>query len=1106
MRGPVVRCPLALVLILLAGLIASSIGSAAPARAGEGMLLRFPSLSKDRVAFVYANDIWVAPRAGGLATKITSHDGQEWFPRFSPDGKSIAFTGDYDGNREVYVVAADGGEPTRLTWSPDLGGGVAERMGPDNAVLGWTPDGRVIYRSRRDQWNAFMGRPWTVSLDGGLPEPLPVPYGGLTSFSPDGKKFAYNPSWREFRTWKRYRGGMAQDIWTYDPATRAAERITDWEGVDDFPMWHGDAIYFLSDRDKRANLYSYDTKSKATRQLTRYTEFDIKFPSLGPDAIVFELGGKLTAYDLASGQTAAIAVDVPSDKVLVRPHFVDVGGRIEDFSLSPDGKRALFIARGDVFTVPAEHGEPRNLTQSSGSRERSAAWSPDGRRIAYLSDETGEEEIWVRSQDGKGEPTRVTTDGHCRRFALVWSPDSKRIAFSDKTNNLYWVDVDARRTTLVDSSRVWEIRDYSWSPDSRWIAYAKPSDRKNAMYTINLYDSQTRKITPVTDDFSDSDSPVFDPDGASLYFLSRRDWNATLSGYEANFVYSRRTRPYAVTLSADSLSPFAPESDETEFDGDGAKGEGKDKKGGKKDEKKDDKKSAGPTRIDLDGIGSRIVGFPVDPGEYFGLRAVSGKVFWISGPTGTLTGKPPGERSLRVFDLKKRKEEEVHSPVQNYEVAAKGEKLILLSKEKYAIVDAEPDQKADKPLDVSKLQALLDPRAEWRQIFNEAWRLERDYFYAANMHGVDWPGLRDRYGALLPHVAHRVDLTYLIGEMIGELGAGHSYVGGGEAPHPERVKIGLLGADLELDGGRYRIARIFEGQNWDKGRRSPLTEPGLNVKVGDFVLSIDGKPLRAPTNPGSLLWNRAGKQTTLVVNSGPSETGSREIVVVPIEFDAGLRYWNWVEANRRYVDKMTNGRCGYIHIPNMGGDGLNEFVKTYYPQVRKEALVLDVRWNGGGFVSQMILERLRRVVDAMGASRNGAEDTYPDATHYGPKICLLNQWSASDGDIFPYHFRNFGLGKLVGKRSWGGVVGIRGGDNLVDGGFVTIPEFGSYGLDRKWIIENYGVDPDVEVENLPGDVMAGKDAQLDTAIKMMNDELAKRSYKLPARPADPTDR
>ncbi len=1078
------------------------------ASAAEGRLLRFPHVSMDQVTFVYANDIWVAPRGGGLATKITSHEGQEWFPRFSPDGAWIAFTGDYDGNREVYVVPSTGGEPARLTYSPDIGDGIAERMGPDNAVLGWTPDGRVIYRSRRDQWNAFMGRPWVASPTGGLPEPLPIPYGGLLSFSPDGAKVAYNPTWREFRTWKRYRGGMAQDIWVIDLASHESERITDFEGVDDFPMWHGDTIYYLSDQGGRANLYAYDTRAKRARRLTDVANYDIKWPSLGPDAIAYEQGGRIFTFDIATGATTEIRIEVPSDKILVRPRFVPLGESIEEFSLSPDGKRALFVARGEVITVPAKDGEPRNLTQTSGARERWATWSPDGKRVAYVSDASGEQEITVRSQDGKGEATRVTTDGACARFALVWSPDSKRLLFADKNLRLFWVDVEARRTTFIDSADTWEIRDYSWSPDSRWVAYAKPSG--NLFYSIFLYNIGTRAITRVTTDFTQDYEPVFDPDGKYLYFLSDRDWNATLAGYESNFVYARRARPYAVTLRADLPSPFEPKSDEAGKNGDDEEENGKNGDEGENGKKKSKKakKPAEPTKIDLAGIGDRIAGFPVDPGEYGGLRAVSGKVLWLSSPTGTLTGKPPGKTSLRIYDLDDREEKEVLAPVDAYDVAAEGKKLIVESDDKYHILDVKPEQKAEKALKLAGLEMLLDPRAEWRQILDDAWRLERDYFYAPNMHGVDWPALRERYAALLPHVAHRVDLTYLLGEMLGELGVGHSYVGGGEGPKPERVKIGLLGADLEADraSGRYRIARILEGQNWDSHRRSPLTEPGLNVKVGDYVLAIDGKPLRAPTDPGSHLWNRAGKQTTLVVNARPTETGSREITVVPIDFDSGLRYWNWVEANRRYVEEHSNGRIGYVHLPNMGGDGLNEFGKTFYPQARKEGLIVDVRWNGGGFVSEMIIERLRRVLGSLAASRNGADFTYPDAVHIGPKVCLLNQWSASDGDYFPYHFRGYGLGTLVGKRSWGGVVGIRGGGNLVDGGFVTIPEFGAYGLDSKWIIENHGVDPDIEVENVTKDVIAGKDAQLDRAIALIMEELATKSYTLPKRPADPTDR
>ncbi|MBW1810946.1 MAG: PD40 domain-containing protein [Deltaproteobacteria bacterium] len=1083
--------------------MAVGLGLAANALAAEGRLLRFPDITKDKIAFVYANDIWLAARSGGMATRLTAHPGQEWFPKFSPDGKWIAFTGDYDGNREVYVMPISGGEPKRLTYHPDAFPGVPERFGPDNMVLGWTKSGRIIFRSRRDQWNIFMGRPWTVSPQGGLPEPLAIPYSGFLSFSPDGRKLAFNPTCREFRTWKRYRGGMAQDIHIYDLVSRRSEPIIDSDAVDDFPMWHQQTIYFVSERDRRANLYAYDLPTKKTRQLTKFTDFDIKFPSLGQAAIIFELGGQLYTFDLDSQKPQKVAIEIPSDLAFARRHFIEAEDNIEEFWLAPDAKRALFVARGELFSVPAEKGVVRNLTRTSGIRERHAQWSPDGKTIAYLSDEGGEYDLYIRSEDGQGKPERITKDADCFRFSVEWSPDSKKLLFADKNLRLFFVDIKTKKTTLIDQAEYWEIRDYSWSADSRWVAYAKPA--RNIFYSIYLYNLETKKSSPVTSDFTNDYAPIFDPDGKYLYFLSGRDFNATLAGYESNFVYTQSDRPYAITLRADLPSPFAPQSDETET-GPAAGKKTESKKSLSSSSKKKEAKG-----IDLAGIESRAVAFPVKPGNYWGLRAVSGKVLWMSGQVRKLTGEPPKDNSLRIFDMEKRKEEQVHSPVENYETSFRGEKLIYRSEKKYYIVEVKPDQKPDKDrkaLNLAGLSMSVDPPSEWRQMFFEAWRLMRDYFYAVNMHAQNWAELRDRYAGLLPYVAQRADLTYLIGEMIGELGVSHSYVGGGDEPETESVDVGLLGAELEADLGsnRYRIKKIYRGQNWTKKRRSPLTEPGLNVSPGDYILQIDGRELEVPTHPSSLLLNRADQQTTLLINKIPSRAGSREIVVVPIGHDSGLRYYDMVESNRQYVDKQSKGKIGYIHIPDMSGNGLNEFIRSYYPQIRKEAMIVDVRWNGGGFVSQMIIERLRRVVAGMDAPRNAKPFTYPDAAHHGPKVCLLNQWSASDGDLFPHFFRRFGLGKLIGKRSWGGVVGIRGGTNLVDGGYLYVPEFAYYDINGSWMIENRGVEPDIEIDNPPAEVMAGKDAQLDKAIELMLEELKKKSYQLPKRPKDPTDR
>ncbi len=1072
-------------------------------------LLRFPSISSDSVAFVYANDIWTGSRQGGQASRLTSHPGQEWFPRFSPDGKWIAFTGDYDGNTDVYVIPATGGAPRRLTWSPDISGGVPGRFGPDNAVLGWTKDGKIIFRSRRDQWNVFMGRPWVVSPEGGPASPLGLPYSGLLSLSPDGSKVAFCPTFREFRTWKKYRGGMAQDILVMDLGTGETKTIIDSDSVDDFPMWHGDTLFFVSDRTGRANLYSYNFKDKTTKQLTHYADYDLKWPSLGPDGIVFELAGELYLYTFSKQKAEKISFHVPSDDVFSRPRVVDVQNRIEEYWLSPDAKRALFVARGELFSVPAEHGATRNLTRTSGVRERHAMWSPDGKTIAYLSDETGEYEVYVRTQDGKDKPVQLTKDGHGFRFQLVWSPDSKRLAFGDKDQRIWWIDVKTKNKTLVDESKYWEMQNYSWSADSRYLAYEKPDD--TYMTSIWIFDTKTGKTHRVTSKMFDDSEPVFGPRGKYLYFMSRRDFNATLATYESNFVYTHMTRPYALVLHAKELSPFAPRSDEA------CAADKNENETGAKDTKahscsKAESKEEKIAPIDFDGLEKRVVAFPVPACNCHDLRAVEGMVLWVDGPTATLTGKPEGKSSLHVFDLDKRKDQKVYEPVDGYEVASLGKKLIYRSDGKYYIVDIKPDQKPDgkniKALDLSGLRMQLDPSKEWKQIFVEGWRLMRDHFFAPNMRGLDWLGVRKRYESLLPYVAHRQDLTYIMGEMISELGTSHSYVGGGDVPNIKKVSVGLLGADLEPDpsSGRWRIKKIFKGQNWDHERASPLTEPGLDVSVGDYILEINGQQLRLPDVPGKLLLDRAGRQTVLRISRIPSKTGSKEITIVPLKNDSGLRYYDWVEQNRLYVEKRSGGKIGYIHIPDMGGEGLNEFARTFYPQVRKKALIIDVRWNGGGFVSQMIIERLRRVLGGMDAARGGGLFTYPDAVHVGPKVCLINQWSASDGDLFPHFFRHYKLGKLVGRRTWGGVVGIRGSTNLVDGGYVYQPEFAYYGLNSRWMIENHGVDPDIRVDNQPSDVLHGKDAQLDQAIKLMLDDLERATFVLPPRPADPQDR
>jgi len=1085
--------------ILIAGL-GLSLLMVALVNSEECRLMRFPDIHQDRIVFVYAGDLWLSPSEGGIARRLTTHVGMELFPKFSPDGKMIGFSAQYDGNTDVFVIPSEGGEPKRLTYRPGLEN-LPDRFGFDDMVLDWHSDGkRILFRSWRESYNSWFQKLFLINVKGGFPERLSLPEAGLTSFSPDGSKIAYNRIFRNFRTWKRYKGGLAQEIWIYDLENNTVERITNYEGTDTSPMWHQNRIYFVSDRDHTANIFCYDLNTRKARKITSHDEYDVKWPSLGPRSIVYENGGYLYVLDLKSEQSRKITVEIPDDRVLTRSEFISVSDYVNDYNLSPDGKRALFTARGDIFTVPAEKGNTRNLTNTPGAREKYSTWSPDGKWIAYLSDRTGEDELYLVQQDGKGEEIRITTNGDCFRFVPVWSPDSKKLLFADKNLKLYYVEVESKQITEIDSTRDGEIYDYSWSPDGRWVAYAKPA--KSHFYSIFIYSLKEKEIHRVTEDFTDDSEPIFDPEGKYLYFFSKRDFNAMLGNFDPSFTYNQMTRIYVVTLQADSLSPFAPESDEVELKEEKEK---KEKEEEKKEKKKEVKKEV---HIDIEGIEDRVVAVPTDPGNYYGLRATEGKILYISFPTWTLTGGSPGPKgTLHLFDMEKRKDHQLLTPVDGYDISGDGEKVIYKSEKKFGIIDAKPGSPkiGDGALKLDGMQMKVDYRKEWKQIFNEVWRRERDFFYAPNMHGLDWELMRKRYGELLPYVAHRSDLTYLIGEMIGELCCSHTYVSGGDRPKVELVKTGLLGVDWELDtlSGFYRIKKIYPGKNWEENLRSPLTEPGVEIKEGEYILAVDNKTLQYPTNPYSLFENTVGKTVNLKVNSKPSPDGAREVEVKPIASEDDLRANFWVETNRRKVEEATNGKVGYIFLPNMSGKGLNEFAKSFFPQIRKEGLIIDVRYNGGGFVSDMILERLRRVLVGMSSSRNAGDYTYPGGVLHGHMVCITNQYSASDGDYFPYYFRQYGLGAIVGKRTWGGAVGIRDFIPLVDNGYITVPEFAPFGLEGEWVMENYGVDPDIEVDNLPDFVIQGNDPQLEKAIEVIMKKIDQEPRKLPERPPYP---
>ncbi len=1067
--------------------------------AEEARVLRFPAIYKNQVVFTYAGDLYTVPLSGGTARKLTSHVGYEFFARFSPDGKFIAFTGEYDGNREVYIIPSEGGIPKRLTYTPVLRrDDISDRMGPNNIVMGWTPDGKnIIFRSRMREWNDFNGQLYLVPKEGGLPVQLPLPRGGFCSFSYDGKKLAYNRIFREFRTWKRYRGGMADDVWIYDFQTKKIKNITNNPALDIIPMWSGENIYFLSDRDEksRMNLYVYNLKTEKVRKLTDFDDYDIKFPSLGPDAIVFEKGGYIYSFDLKTEKTSKIPIYIADDQITGREEIVKVSEKINYFDISPDGKRALFGARGEVFTVPAKHGNTRNLTNSSGIHEREPHWSPDGKWIAFISDKTGRDEIYIMPQDGSEEPIQITKNGDTYKYEIVWSPDSKKIMWSDRKFRLNYVDIETKKVVEVAKASTWEIRSYSWSPDSNWIAYSKPE--LVGMTKIYLYSLLKKETYEVTDGWYNSYSPVFSSDGKFLFFVSDRDFNPVYSRTEFNHAYLSMARIYLVTLTPEEKSPFEPKSDEVEIAEKKEDVQMEKPQARKEDVKKKPEKSKA-IKVEPEGIKNRIVALPIEVANYWNLSSVDDKLYYMK------RDYIDRRAVLKFYDLKKQEEKELGN-INGYVISHDQKKMLVSQNRTFAIIDLpSAPLRMEEKLDLSNMEMKLDRKAEWAQIFEECWRQMKDFFYDPNMHGVDWEKIKKQYEPLAKAVNHRADLTYVIGEMIGELNAGHTYVGGGDLPQVKRINVGMLGVQLERDEtGYYRIKKILKGENWNKSLRSPLTEPGLNVEEGDYIIAVNGKSSNQMQNIYEALVNTAGKQVTLRINNKPSESGARDIVVVPIENENNLYYYNWVQKNIEKVEKATNGKVGYIHIPDMGVRGLNEFVKHFYPQLRKKALIVDVRGNGGGNVSPMIIERLAREVAMVDIARGSVPQPDPSALLMGPKICIIDEFSASDGDIFPYRFRKYNLGKLIGKRTWGGVIGIRGTLPLTDGGYLNKPEFATYGLEGKWIIEGQGVEPDIWVDNDPAKEFEGIDEQLNKAIEIILEELKTKEKTLPQVPPYP---
>lgn len=1082
----------------------------------DARMLRYPDVSATQIAFTYAGDIWLVPKTGGVAVRLSSPKGEEVFPRFSPDGKTLAYSANYDGNTDVYTVPVQGGDPVRLTWHP-----MTDR------VLDWHPDGtRVLFASGRESGRQRYNQFFLVSAKGGPAERLPVPYGEFAAYSPDAKRLAYLPQSQAFRTWKRYRGGWAPDVWIFDLTAQQATNVTSSDANDEHPMWHGDTLYFLSDRaaNQRANIWARNATTGALRQVTQFNDFDVTFPAIGPNDIVFEAGGRLYLLDLATEKTTEVQVQVITDRTTLKPRNEPVAELIRFAGPSPTAKRAVFEARGDVFSVPAEHGPVMNLTRTSGTAERYPRWSPDGKTLAWWSDKSGEYELVLRPADGTGDEKKVTTLGAGYRYPVQWSPDSKRLAFMDETQRLRVLDVASGKLTEIDRTPIWMAHDQlenfalRWSPDSRWLAWGRgvPETANSALF---LYDTTAGTKHQVSSGYFTDILPTFDPEGKYLFFLTNRNFEPVYSDFDNSWTYPNATRIAAVTLRKDVPSPLAARNDlegddkDKEKDKDDAAKPSGDKADAAKkpadakaDAKKDAEKKDGdkadakdapkPVAIDLDGFEARVIPLPPKPGNYSGLAAVKGKVLYRRGPR---TGSGEEKGTLVYYDLEEREEKTVMTALDAFAPTADGKKLFVVQDKKFGFVDLKADAKIDKPLRTAELEATIDPKAEWNQMFADAYRFQRDFFYDPGLHGVDWTALRARYQALIDASVTRWDVNYVLGEFMGELNASHTYRGGGDVEEVLKRNVGLLGIDWELANGAYRIKHIANGAAWDTDHRSPLREPGIDVKAGDYVLAVNGVALRADQDPLAAFQGLADKTVVLTVNGAPNATGARQVTVKCLADDTNVRFREWVERQRARVDKASNGRVGYIYVQSTGVDGQNDLVRQFMAQWRKDALIIDERFNSGGQIPDRFIELLNRPLLAYWAVRQGEDWQWPPVAHRGPKVMLINGWSGSGGDAFPFYFREAKLGPLVGSRTWGGLIGLSGAPELVDGGGFTVPTFRMFDVRGQWFAEGRGVDPDIAVPEDPTQLAKGVDPQLERAISEAMTRL-KDAPPAPVRP------